>query len=278
MAKKEAVMEVVEPVIEEVVETVETLERIPKFWLNGTTKKQQVVILGFTAVVPAAIAAFAAWKISEKRTTFRYEKILSDEIAETKAFYQRLSKEPLETLAARIDDGREAAEEAQGVVDAVEALRTYEGTAPLVGTESIPEEVTHNIFVEGKPMDTDFDYEAEIANRSEDKPYIISYEEFTAGEKDYTQNTLTWYEGDDTLTDDKDQPIPDSDMVVGDENLQRFGHGSKDSRIVYVRNDVMELDFEVLKNPGAYAQAVLGFTHSDRPGSRKVPRYRGDDG
>jgi hypothetical protein len=275
-------------VVEVVEETVETLERIPKVRLNGTTKAQQILILATTAGVAAAVAGVVVGKIVAKRQALKYEDIITHEVNEARAFYQRVNKPPMEEVAESMNLG---VQEEEQLDQAVQALKGYQGAigkVPYNKPEIIPVQVeppptvqVTNVFVEGQAMNRDdFDYEAEIAQRSEDNPYIISYDEFVQGEKEYEQTGLRWYEGDDTLTDDKDVPIPATtvDEIVGDENLQKFGHGSRDPRIVYVRNDKMEVDFEVAKNDSSFQSAVLGFQHSDRPGSRKVPRFRGDDG
>ena len=70
--------------------------------------------------------------------------------------------------------------------------------------------------------------------------------------------------------------IPDADDAVGEMNLHRFGHGSGDNNVVYIRNDRLENDFIVLRSQGEYAKEVLGLRHS-HGGSRKTPRFRGDD-
>jgi hypothetical protein len=48
MAEKQT-MDAIENTIDTTGETLQTLERIPKLALNGTTKKQQVIILGTVA-------------------------------------------------------------------------------------------------------------------------------------------------------------------------------------------------------------------------------------
>lgn len=50
MAQKETLNKI-ENTIDGAAETLDTLERIPKLALNGTTKKQQAIILGTTAGV-----------------------------------------------------------------------------------------------------------------------------------------------------------------------------------------------------------------------------------
>jgi hypothetical protein len=45
--------------------------------------------------------------------------------------------------------------------------------------------------------------------------------------------------------------------------LDRFGHGSNDPSIVYIRNDTLEIIYEVVKSPHYYAEEVHGFKHED---------------
>lgn len=145
------------------------------------------------------------------------------------------------------------------------------------------EVVERNVFADPRdapePGMEGWDYATELARRSGDKPYIISHDEYFEGELDYEQVQVTYYEGDDVLVDDQDVPIPDSDASVGDDNLTKFGHGSKDENIVYIRNDGRGLDYEVVRSEGKYAYEVLGFEnddelkHSHRPGVRKFRGY-----
>lgn len=83
------------------------------------------------------------------------------------------------------------------------------------------------------------------------KPYVISPEEF--GEKDYECVSLTYY-ADGTLTDSSDEPIEDVDDVIGSESLSHFGEYEDDS--VFVRNDEMEKDFEILYDSRRYSDVI----------------------
>lgn len=280
-AKTEKVIEAIEPVVEEVVEDIETLSRIPKLWLNGTTRKQQILILSATALVGAAAGTGLSLTVLKKRLQLKYEQLAQEEIADAKEFYASVHKPELSDVA------KDLLPKSELVENAAQAVKSYGGhdlvSDPRTAVK-VPESTTQNIFVDGAPMDvdtTDFDYEAEIAQRSEAAPYIISKDEWAQGEKDYDQVELTYFAGDDVLADDKSKHIPDSDDVVGDLNLHRFGYGSGDNNILYVRNDRLEQDYVVVKSDGEYTKEVLGLRHSDtgrHAGSRKERRFRGDDG
>ena len=50
-------------------------------------------------------------------------------------------------------------------------------------------------------------------------PYVISWEEFASAVLEYDQDTLTYFEGDDTLVDGRDDVVDDVDGNVGSANL-----------------------------------------------------------
>jgi hypothetical protein len=121
----------------------------------------------------------------------------------------------------------------------------------------------------------DFDIEEEMRNRNPDEPYVISEEEFLENEPEHVQHNLTYFEEDDVLTDEQDQPIPDTEETVGNANLLRFGQGTKDNNTVFIRNEKLNIDFEVSRNKGSYVREVLGFIqHDDR---RRVKSFRRRD-
>lgn len=80
------------------------------------------------------------------------------------------------------------------------------------------------------------------------KPYIITPEEF--GEFDeYETISLTYYV-DKVLVDDNEHPVDDVDDIVGFDSLNRFGEYENDS--VFVRNDKLKCDYEILLDQRRY--------------------------
>lgn len=130
-----------------------------------------------------------------------------------------------------------------------------------------PDELeTRNVFTDAVD-EFPWDAELELANRKQEGPYVIHIDE--RHERNYTESTLTYYAGDDVLCDEKDKIIEDQDSVVGVENLDRFGHGSNDLSIVYIRNDDLAIEVEVVKSERTYAEEVHGMTHGDGPRARR---------
>lgn len=121
-----------------------------------------------------------------------------------------------------------------------------------------------NIFEDHGASDED---DLDRSARTTDRPFIISKEEFEDAELEYSQNTLTYYQGDQVLTDDKDQPLLDVTIVL--ESNLRFGNASGDMNVVYIRNDKLEVDFEVVQDLGYYTEEVLGVPRrEERKGTR----------
>lgn len=122
----------------------------------------------------------------------------------------------------------------------------------LVPTEELAEDQRVSIFVDEDP---EWNYELELSNRRQDQPYIIHVDEFFDSENDHRQIQLIWYEGDEVLCDDQQVPIFNVADTVGE---LKFGHGSKDQNVVYVRNVKNDAEYEITKDPGHYATEVLG--------------------
>lgn len=144
----------------------------------------------------------------------------------------------------------------------------------------VEEPVVRNVFTDSRVTvlpDPTWNQEAEEAHRQEEVPYVISHDEFMENTFEHEQTQLTWFEADETLADAKSEIIHEVESTVGVDNMERFGHGSRDSKIVYIRNERLELDFEVSKSTGSFAEEVMGLQHSDDTRFRVRRGRRGDD-
>lgn len=82
----------------------------------------------------------------------------------------------------------------------------------------------------------------------EKRPYTIDPSEY--GDLDYTLVSLIYYE-DGVLTYEDDQVIKNVDEMVGRDSLTQFGVFEEDA--VYVRNDELRKDFEILADSRKYS-------------------------
>jgi hypothetical protein len=102
------------------------------------------------------------------------------------------------------------------------------------------------------------------ANRDTTQPYVISVLEFGECEPGWQQVSITLYKADWVLTDDKEQPIRDVHGTVGPLSLNGFGGISGNSSTRFIRNERLELDFEITLDHRAYADAVLNYGNPNR--------------
>ena len=100
-------------------------------------------------------------------------------------------------------------------------------------------------------------------------PFIITIEEFTDDCVDYEKLSLYYYDEDDTLIDDRDDIIPNIYELIGDA-LTRFGEGSNDPDIVYVRNEAMACDYEIGRYYKRYQEEFLGLPSGEVKKRRKI--------
>lgn len=90
---------------------------------------------------------------------------------------------------------------------------------------------------------------------AENKPYVISPEEFD--ENGYKTKTLFYY-NDDTVTDDRGKVLSEKSIekLIGKESLTTFGQYESDS--VFVRNDDLKTDYEILADERNYHEMFMG--------------------
>jgi len=147
------------------------------------------------------------------------------------------------------------------------------GEAPTTMPDDGPDETevtVHSVFAGSSGADQ-WNYEDEVAKRTPEHPYVLHKDEYFAGERGFTQDSLIYYEGDDLLADSDNRLVPNHGRVVGD---LPFGHGSGDSGLVFIRNEKLKAEYEVALDPGTYQQAKYGVEYEGEPAELKhaLPR------
>jgi hypothetical protein len=105
----------------------------------------------------------------------------------------------------------------------------------------------------------DYEYEQRrYEPNSSEKPYVISIDEYSEENTHYDKITLYFYEDDEVLTEDDEEAIDDPNALVGDYALNCFGENSGDPEVVYVRNERLQIDYEVIRLSKSYQETVLG--------------------
>lgn len=106
---------------------------------------------------------------------------------------------------------------------------------------------------------SDSPVQSEEPVRVDGRPYVISTAEFYEDKETYQKLSVVYYSGDRILADEHDQPIPDITGMIGHNIRQRFGRKSDDPLIVHIRNDHLEIDFEVRHDERTYKDVVFGY-------------------
>ena len=109
-----------------------------------------------------------------------------------------------------------------------------------------------------------WDHEAELSSRDPNRPYVISIDEFHEDDMGYRQSVLTYYEGDNVVVDEHDSVMFQHEKVLG---ALLFGHGSSDENVVYIRNEKLAVEYEVLRHQSSYAVEVEGHQIEEELGS-----------
>lgn len=267
-----------EAIVPEIIETVEVVKNNP------------YILIG-TALVAVTSGIAIGYKVAEKRMTTQFEELLQEELKKTKQHYENRidslegavhyeeSEVPEEWVHPEVPDAEE-----QRLLNKYAGVKVKDDTGTVTveettvevdeeGDEVVKVTEKRNIFVDGRPIE-EFDYSEEMKNRSSESPYVISEEEFLANDEGFSQYQMTYYEGDDVLTDEHERTIDAVDELLGIENLSRFGHGSKDKNLVYIRNEQKLAEYEVARSRGKYSVEVLGFEEED---DRKPRKFRDDD-
>lgn len=121
-----------------------------------------------------------------------------------------------------------------------------------------------NVFVEAKkrePVEEDEEEYvpgtfADNPNRDDPEPIIITELEYMQDEEDYEKLSISWFPGDRVLVDSKEQPIADVESTVGYNNLNTLS--PTEQTVIYVRNNRLQMDFEIAIEAGTYRETVLG--------------------
>lgn len=211
------------------------------------------LFIGGAFLAGLAAGAVAGAKLVHDKLAAEFEERLERETAQMRVFYTKVSKDKYPTPADAVADlipepVTEVLEEYQGKPKQNDAVAYNKiKTSNLPKSEAVEEPetlVNKNVFEK--------DDEEEIVFES------ITQEEFDSNESNYIQSILTWYAGDNILVDVRDDRIDDPKSVIGEATPSGFGENPDEPNLMHVRNNTLQIDFEIQKSNGYYAVEVLG--------------------
>lgn len=200
--------------------------------MNSTLKGVLIFVLG------AAAGSLATWKLIEKK----YKDIAQEEIDSVKDTFSKMKKneypDKLEDYPdfEEFDDSYDSDDEEPKSEQKIDRNNKPD----IVEYAKILSETGYTNYAERQ----DKKEKKGVEPVEDERPYVISPDEF--GEKDGYENVTLTYYADGVLTDYFDNVISNIDEVVGFDSLDHFGEYEDDA--VFVRNEKMETDYEILRD------------------------------
>lgn len=137
--------------------------------------------------------------------------------------------------------------------------------------EIVPPRVVRTEAAE-KEKNEGWSYPYELSRRRPNVPFIIHQDEFFGDESNYPHVTYTYYAGDNVLADEDESVLHNRENLIGpEEHLERFGHGTDDFNVLYVRNTHLEMEIEIVRDSGSYEQEVQGLEDETADGIDSEP-------
>ena len=178
-------------------------------------------------VAGAAIGSIVTWKLVEKK----YKVLADEEIESVREVYKRKLDEKQKEKTEEKEENKDRNEKNNHAV------------------------LVHNLGYSGEYNEEEIG-EVDVINPQKEKVYVIPPENF--GELDYEMESLTYYADGVLAFDLTNVVVQDKDSLVGRGSLNTFGEYEPDS--VYVRNDNLKKDFEILLDRRKFSDVV-----SDKP-------------
>lgn len=174
----------------------------------------------FMFAAGAAVGSTITWKLVKTK----YEQIARDEIESVREVFARNTQTPEQETKATVEENDDDEEDE---------------VKPTVSEKSVYQKV-----VRGLGYSNEDEEESDMG-----RPYVISPDEF--GEQGYAEISLTYYE-DGVVTNDRGKIIGNVDELIGADFASHYGEYEDDS--VFVRNDDLRIDYEILKVYEKYSE------------------------
>ena len=199
--------------------------------MNSTLSKVVIFAVG------AAVGSAVTWKLVKTK----YERIANEEIAEMRE-YVRNKQDNKEVEVKPLESKPFGAE--PSIVDIEEVDKSEYVKLAQTYLNGIQETMEKG---------------GEEQMKDDDAPYVITPEEFAQND-DYDIVSLVCY-ADKVLEDDNGDIVQNVNDLFDEDYLDHFGEFDEDS--VYVRNDVLKIDYEILLDVRTYADANSVNSHKD---------------
>lgn len=190
-----------------------------------------------TAVASLAVGGFIGYKYAERQLITEFEKRLDLELNQVRRMYKVDDKSPEDMVERLYGEAAVAMKDYAG--DKTEPVAYHKIRTSDVKVEHPEEEiVTRKVF---EPVDD----RGEI--------YVLTPAEYEADEAGYEHVTWNYYAEDGVVTDVHEDRIEDYANFIGTDFVEHF-----EENVVHVRNEVVMIDYEIVRETTSYRMAVLG--------------------
>lgn len=209
-------------------------------------------------------------------TKAHFQTKADEEVAATKAYLERKFESEVDKERADIAENTRIAQEVfethvkregyvpgPDVFDEAPHWETREPKIPIIKS-TIPDDEPTSSYGYEPPLSNDNVMEWP---RDPEEPYVITFEEFQTENPQWDKLSITYYEYDNTLVDEREEQIDDIEGCIGVNNLLHFGKGTTDPDMLYIRHEKREADIEVTRDERGYVEAVMGIkpTPTEKP-------------
>lgn len=167
-----------------------------------------------------------------------------------KKHFEQIAQEEIDSVKSMLLDKKSRHTDTKD--KAPSDVQAKELKSPLVDYAAILKE-------EGYTNYSEHSKKIKVENDDEKKPFVISPDQY--GEHDeYDQISLTYY-SDGILADDCNEIVDDPCDSIGNGFVEHFGEYEDDA--VYIRNDRLKCDYEILKDNRSFESATGIFPDSE---------------
>lgn len=233
----------------------------------------------------ALIGSVTTFVIARKTLAIHYRDIAEAEIASVKDSYDLLHKQgKYSDPKAALDTFKERVSELESYEDKLDENGYFKyDEVDEESSEDLEElMVVKETLPDGRPIPEDVVKDipdtrpAPPRDEGGSTPYVITVEEFMQDNEDYSKITVNYYEYDNALSSEDETIIHNHESFLGPDFLNYVGWNAGGDHAVYVRNENMSSDYEVLVSPGSYEEEVLGILPDQHP-KKKMLQMRNDE-
>lgn len=183
-------------------------------------------------------------------------------IEETLYGLKRISKEEMDTIVPSTE--KELEKEGKETINVDYSSYSHSVTRPK--NPPLEETAKRLLGTNAVPMKD---------NKSTVIPHVINVEEFSNGMPSHAKITLTYYAEDKVLCDSDETVVPNPVNILGKDILpDMFGQESEDPDVVYVRNEKIGTDYEIVRVHKSYSVEVLGVVPAESKAKKKTQKTR----